>query len=491
MRALKTFLFLVILCGGTSHAQSISYIEKINSILNTFKGDTALQHAGWGFCLISDKSGETVASLDEKRSLQPASTTKILTTGAALSILGGDYTFKTRLAYKGTISKQGVLNGDVYIIGGGDPTLGFNRIPGVKDENQVTDAFEIALRKAGIKKIQGRIIADASHYEKAMQPNAWAWDDIANYYGAGPSGLNFRENQYNLYLKQGKNPGDSTKFSHTYPSIPDFVCYDDILSGPRGCPDNGYIYGAPYTCLRYLRGTIPPGDTLFCIKGSLPDPALLCAQMLAARFGKDAAAPLATTYYLLDEKKQTPDTSARKLVLTLASPPLRQIVMFTNLLSINLYAESLLKEIGKKVNGKGSTEEGLRVLKKFWQDRGVNLGGLFLLDGSGLSRYDAITAEQFATAMHQMRNDKAYKDFYASLPVAGVSGSLFNIGKGTPAQENMRAKSGYMTRVMSYAGYVRSKEGQDFSFSFIINNYSESAYSVKMKIEKLLVALSE
>ena len=478
-------------CAWESHAQSKPYLEKINSILNTFKDDTALQHAGWGFCLISDKKAEIVAGLDEKKSLQPASTTKILTTGAALSILGGDYTFKTKLAYKGTISKQGILTGDVYIIGGGDPTLGFNRIPGVKDDKQVIDAFEIALGKAGIKKINGRIIADATYYEKAMQPNAWAWDDIANYYGAGPSGLNFRENQYNLYLKQGKNPGDSTRFSHVYPAIPDFVCYDDITSGPKGCPDNGYIYGAPYTCLRYLRGTIPPGDTLFCIKGSLPDPALLSAQMLASRFAKDNYAPEATTYYLLEEQKRSPDTSGRKLIVTLVSPPLRQIVTYTNLLSINLYAECLLKEIGKKVNGKGSTEEGLRVLKNFWQNKGVNLGGLFLLDGSGLSRYDAITAEQFATAMHLMRNDKAFKDFYVSLPVSGSSGSLFNIGKGTSAEGNIHAKSGYMTRVRSYAGYVRNKDGQDFSFSFIINNYSESAYSVKMKIEKLLVALSE
>ena len=491
MQAVKYIFFFLVVFAIRSQAQSKEYIARINSIINTFQDDTALQHASWGFCLVSDKNGKVVDESESKKSLQPASTTKILTTGAALSILGGDYTFKTRLEYKGIISKGGELNGDIYIKGGGDPTLGFGRIPGVKNETQLMDAFERAIRKAGITKINGRIIADATCYEKSMQPNAWAWDDIANYYGAGPCGLTIRENQYNLYLHQGKNPGDSTKFVSTYPAIPGFRCYNDILSGPRGSGDNGYIYGSAYTYLRYLRGTIPPGDSIFCIKGSLPDPALQCAQMLAARFLSGGKIPDATTLYLLQEQNIFPDTSAKKLLITISSPPLREIVLFTNTLSINLYAETLLKEIGRKVSGKGSTEEGLRALKGFWQKKGLDLGGMFLLDGSGLSRYDAITAEQFANAMHFMKSESAFRDFYASLPVAGLSGSLFNIGKGSSAEGNIHAKSGYMTRVRSYAGYVRNKDGEDYSFAFIINNYSESAWSVKMKIEKLLVALSE
>ncbi len=491
MQKVIVFFVFIVTAITSCNAQSEAYLKNINAVLQSFEGDTALQHASWGFCLISDKDGKIISSNNEKRSLQPASTTKVLTTSAALSILGSDYTFKTRLAYKGKITKQGVLLGDVYVIGGGDPSIGFNRIKGVKNDKELIDAFEYVLRKAGINTIQGSIIADATYFERAMQPNAWAWDDIANYYGAGPSGLNFRENQYNLYLKQSKTPGEPCAYVCTYPLIPGLQCYSEIVSGAKGSGDEGYIYGASYSNLRYLRGKIPPGDTLFCIKGSLPDPALICAQLLAGRMTNGKVTPKATTVYLLQEQNNMPDTNSRTILLSIASPPLKELVKYTNIYSINLYAETLLKEIGKKVNGKGSTEEGLRVLKQFWLNKGIDLSGLFLLDGSGLSRYDAITAEQFAQAIHAMRSEKAFADFYLSLSVAGQFGALSSIGKGTVADGNIHAKSGYMTRVRSYAGYVRNKEGKEFSFAFIINNYSESAYSVKMKIEKLLIALAE
>jgi D-alanyl-D-alanine carboxypeptidase/D-alanyl-D-alanine-endopeptidase (penicillin-binding protein 4) len=492
---LKLLLWLVLMLPVRyADAQRNEYINKISNILNSLKDDTALIHSSWGFCLINDASGKTVLERDSKKSLQPASTMKVLTTGAALSILGSDFTFNTRLGYTGKLSGLGILNGDIYIKGGGDPTLGFNRIPGVKDENALLKSWLAAATRAGLRSLHGRVIADATYFEKAMQPNAWAWDDIANYFGAGPCGLSFHENQYTLFLKQGKKAGDSTKALYTNPRLLGLEAFqNEIVAGPPGSGDNGYIYGGPYTFRRDLRGTIPPGDSIFGIKGSLPDPALQLAYMFQNIMPYDVnwgGAKLATTYSL-KEMNTLPDTSHIHSLLVEKSPPLKTILLYTNTLSINLYAETLLKQIGKTKNGIGSTEAGLSALKAFWKSKGLDLGGMFVLDGSGLSRYDAVTAEQLASAMHIMRREAVFPDFYASLPVAGHTGSLSGIGKGTPAEGNIHAKSGYMSRVRSYAGYVRNKSGQDMSFCFMINNYSESAYSVKMKIEKLLVALAE
>jgi D-alanyl-D-alanine carboxypeptidase/D-alanyl-D-alanine-endopeptidase (penicillin-binding protein 4) len=203
-------------------------------------------------------------------------------------------------------------------------------------------------------------------------------------------------------------------------------------------------------------------------------------------------------YTLISKNKKAPtiiketDTIFKtQLIYTHISPKLSKIVYFTNTKSNNHYAESLLKTIGAVKSGKqGSTENGIEAVINFWKYRGVDVSGLHMEDGSGLSRANTITTKMQATVLSKIYRDSTiYTSFNASLPIAGKNGSMINLCKGTFAENNMRAKTGYINRARGYCGYVKTKSGKELAFSVLFNNYDCSPKDMKLKIEKLLVAL--
>lgn len=485
-------IFFAVLFATNVFAQDASYKAKVKAVVDEFKKDTAWRSASWGFSIVSAANGKTVAEHNSKQSLTPASSMKILTTGAAISILGSNHRFETFLEYQGTVNADGILDGNIIIRGGGNPCLGASRIPGYESFETLMHGWSEEVKKTGIKQIRGKIIADDTYFEDALIPSSWAWNDIGNYYGAAASGLSINENIYRIHLSSGANTGDDVKIVKTAPEIPGLTFVNELKTGRPGSGDSAYIFGVPFTYLRYLRGTIPPGRKDFIIKGSLPDPALFLAISLEKRLkekGIEVTASVATKRDLLAKGEKF--EGRINLMAKHGSPPLSDIIYHTNMQSINLYAEHLLKEIGKKIKNEGSTVAGIAAVTEFWRQRGLNTSeGLVMEDGSGLSHFDAVSAEQFTKALAIMHKENSFNDFYRSLPVAGISGSIAKICKGTEAEGNLCAKSGYMNRVRSYVGYVKNKKGELLAFAFIINNYTESPYAIKKKIEKLLVAIA-
>ena len=195
----------------------------------------------------------------------------------------------------------------------------------------------------------------------------------------------------------------------------------------------------------------------------------------------------------ISEKKDVLTYKPDLLFYTHTSPTLEKIVFYTNTKSNNHYAESLLKTIGAAKSGKqGSTDNGIKAVETYWRERGVDISGLHMSDGSGLSRANTITTKIQATVLSKIYRDSLiYPAFNASLPVAGKNGSMTNLCKGTFAENNMRAKTGYINRARGYCGYVKTKSGKELAFSVLFNNYDCSAKEAKLKIEKLLVALVE
>lgn len=455
--------------------------HKLQHYLNKLEKDADLKNASITFYAIHLSNGKEIAALNEEKSLTPASVTKVFSTASALSVLGKDKTFKTTLEYDGTIDSNGVLNGNLYIRGGGDPTLGS---PLFYKENPllfIKNWAEAIKNKSGIKEIKGSIIADVSLFENNI-PGGWAWGDIGNYYGAGTHALSIYDNTYELEFDT-RNPQNPV-LKNIYPKLPDYDLTNELETSTKQ-NDNSVIYGFPDSDERTIKGSIPSGKATFKVKGATPKPDKLVVWLLKEELKKQNVLFSSDTFILkIDLEK--------KIIHEHISPPLADIINQTNMKSINSYAECLLNHIALTKYPQASTSLGLDVMYQFLKDNKVKTEGLYLTDGSGLSRSNAIAAVHLVQVLQLMYNDKAnFETFKKSLPVAGKSGSIANICKGTSAEGRVFAKSGYMSRVRSYAGYVTTIKGEEIAFAVIVNNYNCSPAEMKAKIEKLFIALAE
>ncbi len=480
------FLFLYsFLLSSVLYAQEKAGIDKINAILAEYKADPQLKPAIVSFCVLNAKTGEQLMENNSKLAMTPASTMKIVTTSAALGMLGGSFRYETKLMVDGTFdSLTGIINGNLIIKGSGDPTLNSEYFKRKSDTTELVEVWAKALKEKGVKKITGKIIADNTCFDNNV-PGQWIWADMGNYFGAAPNGLSYNDNRIKLYFKTGAKYGDSVVLVKTIPEIPGLSFINKITTG--GKDDNAYIYGAPKQDERLLTGTLPPNKSSFEVEASMPDPAWYCAYALDKALNQIG---IATSKQM--EVSEKPSSKENKVLFVHRSPSMDKIVFQTNLHSNNLFAESLLKTISVKKNGYGSIYAGCDLVTAFWKARGVDVEGLFMVDGSGLSRANGISTFQQATLLSKIYKDEnIYASFNSSLPVAGQSGSLASLCKGSFAEKNMRAKSGYITRARGYAGYVKTKKGTELSFSVLFNNYNCSPSEAKHKIEKLLEALVE
>ena len=468
----------------------LSYSQSLNKEIENLKRDKNLKHATWSVYAVNSKTDSVIADYNGSISLIPASTMKIVTTGAALGMLGSDYVFKTQIQYDGLFdSISGILKGNIYIVGGGDPTLESTYFRDKKDSLTTIEKWALILKSKKIKRIEGAIIGDAEMFEDNIVPAQWIWGDIGNYFGAGASGLSYHDNKYIIRFKSG-DIGSKTSINSIQPPLEGLQFNNQVTAG--GNDDSAFIYGSPYSLYRKAEGTIPPNKKSYEVEGSIPDPALACAQALEQALKRNGViiTQKATTAKKL---KETDDykTINRKNLHAHYSPTLDKVVYWTNLKSVNLYAEHLLKFISYKKTGFGTEAKGAQLITNYWKDRGVDVSGFYMADGCGLARANVITTKTEVQILMKMIKDKNFDTFYKSFPVAGKSGSLGNLCEGTCAENNLRAKSGYISMARGYAGYVKNKKGDLICFSVIANNYECSATEMKQKLERILVAIAE
>lgn len=482
-----TVLFLCFSFGIFAQSQ----IERtIKNLVN----EPSLKNGSVGVAVIDVETGKLIAGHNANKSLTPASSLKVVTTGAALAILGPDFQFETKLEYDGILNEDGTLKGNLYLTGFGDPTLGSSEYEEVPDLEKTMELFCTEIQKAGIKKIEGLIIGDASYFGTAASGATWAYEDLGNYYGAGAYGLNILENMYYIKLQQKAKLGSQPPVANTEPSIPNLLLINELTSAEKGSGDNAYVFGAPHNYTAYIRGTIPVGSKIFTIKGAIPDPPFLAAHslMYALEAKGVTTSRQATTQLQLKTEQQIKTKSKRITIYTHKSPTLKNIVKETNLKSVNLFCEAMLRTLGKKNNGEGTAEAGMEVLLGFWKKKGLKTDGFFMEDGSGLSPYNAVSTQHLATVMRLIYRDEFLREaFYDSLPIAGKSGALRYRLKGTKAQNNLRAKSGGLKRVRSFTGLVKSASGKQLAFSVIVNNYSGGSGKVLKRMETFMASLAE
>ena len=452
--------------------------SKVQSALNRLADASGMKVARLGFHLIDAKTGDTLLARDAGKTFLPASTMKIVSTGAALYLSGPDYRFRTRIIAAGKV-ETGVLKGHLIIRGGGDPTLA------EFGPDKVFADWLKALREQEITGVTGGVIGDARCFGYQRAADGWHYADLANYYAAGACGLSFRLNSYEIVFKPG-SPGQPARFVRTNPPLPGVDFTNEMLTGSPKSGDNGYVYGAPYATRLTLRGKVPAGNRYFSIKGALPDPAKFAAQSFSTYLKKNnvSVGGEATTFREASELFPLPE----KEIAISESKPLRELIKSTNFKSRNLHAESLFRTIaGKK---KAGLDDATKKALEFYKARGIDTSGLKIDDGCGLSRLNQITPEQLTSILRVLNQGEHGEVFRLSLPAAGREGTLKSIGGGTIAEGKIRAKSGTIDRVKCYAGYVSAKSGREYIFAVMVNGYSGSYSPVKKGLTQVFTSMA-
>ncbi|HZJ80499.1 MAG TPA: D-alanyl-D-alanine carboxypeptidase, partial [Dysgonamonadaceae bacterium] len=328
--------------------------------------------------------------------------------------------------------------------------------------------------------------------------NEWTWIDMGNYYAAGAYGISVFDNSYRLFFNT-IDRNSSPKILRTEPEVKGLTFTNYLKLNTTGS-DNGYIYGAPFSYNRVLRGNIPAGRTSFSIKGDIPDPGLMLGQTLASELDKRGIRVTEVETAHLDYINNTANSSGARTINYRVgevlhvhqSRPLTDILGEVNVESNNHYAEHLIRTIGRNQNPdiySDALEEGIKYVNKHWIESGISTSSLFMHDGCGLAPQNAASAELFCDLLVYMHNRSDYaKDFFASLPLAGRDGTLKSFMNSTKYRGKVRAKSGSIGGVQCYAGYLIDGNKR-YAFTIMVNKFTGSRSAVRKSIEQFIESL--
>lgn len=454
----RSLFFFFTLSQSISFAQSPA--QRLSQSFSRLTDDPQAKYALTSICVLDAKTGKQVFARNENIGMATASTLKTITAATAFSLLGKDFQYQTTLGYSGSLGADGVLKGDVIISGGGDPTLGSSRYENSK-ESTVLSLWVAAIKAAGIKRIEGKVIGDDHIWGSQSTPDGWTWQDIGNYYGAGPSALSWRENQFDIKLRAGS----TVAVIKTVPEMPYLTIVNELKPGSAGSGDNAYAYLPPLSSIAYLRGSWGRDIQKSGISVALPDPAFEAAfrlQDTLEKAGIDVKQQPTTARLLSAEQTTLPEIKVK--LSTINSPTLSEIVFWLNKKSVNLYAEHLLRTIAWKAGIAATTSNGAATEIKFWVNKGLDKNALNIIDGSGLSPATRVTTAAMATILFQAQQEDWFQDFCKSLP----------------ENNGMKLKSGTINDVSAFAGYYTADNGSKYVIVININNYSGSGINSKL-----------
>ena len=420
-------------------------------------------------------TGEVIDDYRSDKVVPPASVMKLLTTAACLEIMGPGFQFPTLLEHTGVID-NGVLRGDLYIRGGCDPSLGW------EGKTAFLTKWVKAVRAAGIKKIEGAVIADMTMLDGEAQNPGWLCEDAGNYYAPGIFALNYYGNTMNIVLKSGE-PGTVATVMKTEPQVYDIVFINRIRCD-RIQYDGAFVSGLPYSKERYLTGAVPSNLGTFGVKGDLPNPGLLLARHFTSRL-REAGIPVEKEAdYMPDYNPLLPK---RKEIYTHYSDPLSELIKETNVNSNNLYAEALFRYLGTRYTLPGTIHNSQDILRDYWRRRGVSVQNAIIKDGCGLAPQDAVSAKAFVQLLTIMYHSKNADAWINSLPVSGKSGTLTSLCPGTALEGKIHAKSGTIAGTKNFAGYIDMPNGDTWAFAVLINSAPGKAKKIQNVIQQYLL----
>ncbi|RYZ19535.1 MAG: D-alanyl-D-alanine carboxypeptidase/D-alanyl-D-alanine-endopeptidase [Chitinophagaceae bacterium] len=465
----QILLATALLASTVSVAQGVE--SRLKQAWERFEGDSQLR-AGIASIYVADaQTGAVVFERNSRIGLAPASSQKVITAASAYSLLGTNFRYVTELACDSALY-AGSSNGDLYLIGNGDPTLGSWRWTSTRPDSVLKRFVAAAVKR--IKGTYRDLVLPQRNWNTEVIPPGWIWEDLGQYYGAGAQVLNWHENQFDLKLRSGTHIGDSVVAIATVPKLADSIAVL-VRSAAPGTGDQTYFYPANNGLPLTLRGTIPINQPGFIVSGSLPDPQL----SLAAAFTQALREAGARSKGGIRR-----DSKSFKVTVLerYQSPPLDSIVFWFMRKSINLFGEALIKTIAagsdttQEVNGikleAAETSKGASRIRGFWRQNGIDPAELRLRDGSGLSPENRVTTRAQVQVLQYARKQSWFPGFYLALP----------------EYNGMKLKSGTIGGVKAYCGYHTSKAGVTYTVSFLVNNYNGSEREI---VQKMYAVLNE
>lgn len=455
-----SILFCLSIYISNSCAQDVP--QRLKTAFTAFENDPQLKFAISSLYVMEAENGKLVFEKNGFLGLAPASTQKIITSVSAFELLGKSFRYQTHFAFNPACSS-------LVVTPSGDPTFGSERWESTRPSSIKQKL--ISFLQPNAKNINA-VQINTSNWEQQSIPDGWIWQDIANYYGAGASPFNWRENQFDILLQSGKQIGSEVKIVGTSPNLFDYQLQSEVKSAATGSGDNAYVYfPVDGSKAATITGTIPVNENQFVISGSLPDGLKQFVGELNNALQQQQYT--SQTYLYTTEQAATCDTLLNKDNYTFSSPPLDSMIYWFNKKSINLYGEAFTKTIAHEKYGYGSTDSGISVIKNFWKNKGLDVLELNMVDGSGLSPLNRVTTHAQVEILRYAKKQDWFSAFYQSLP----------------EYNGMKMKSGTIRNVKGFCGYHRSKAGKEYVFSFLVNNYNGSATALVRKMYKVLDCL--
>jgi serine-type D-Ala-D-Ala carboxypeptidase/endopeptidase (penicillin-binding protein 4) len=460
-------------------------VRALQKDLASYYRAPAFQNAVWGVLVRSLRTGETLFAINPGTLLMPASNMKVVTTAAAAERLGWDFTFRTSVFATGPV-EGGVLKGDLVVVGSGDPTLGGRPTDGPS----VVDRWAEAICERGITAIEGRIIGDDNALDDEGLGNGWAWDDLAYGYSTPIGGLDFNENLVRLTFTPGAAAGDPAAVE-ARPDGSGLEISAAVRTVAKGGETDINLRRLPGSRKLEVTGSVPVGSTDVSQTVSVDNPTEFTVLALRrALIGRGVA--VSGDAVDVDTLAVPPDVSSAETIVTYTSPPLAQIAKILLKVSQNLYADTLLKVIGRPMaGGPANARDGRKAVQDVLRGWGITPNRYIQADGSGLSRYNYLTASVLVDVLTRMYRDERHRAaFTDALPSAGVDGTLAGRMKDTKAQGNARAKTGSIANTRSLSGFVTSADGEPLVFSMIANNFNVPSSDATAAIDRAVVRLA-
>ncbi len=449
--------------------------------LEAIFADTAFRHAHWGVAVESAETGAVLFEQNRDKFFMPASNMKLATGAAALEALGPDYRFRTTLAASGPI-RNGVLQGDLVVIGGGDPTISARF--GEGDARTVFRAWADSLRAKGVQRVAGSVVGVDTAFDAITLGRGWAWDDLGSYYAAEISALEFNEGAVQTTVFPGSRTGVPGAVSFDPPTGYLPVDNGTVTIAAGGEPDIDFDRD-PNGPGIIVTGEIP-ADTFVQRDLAVRDPTRFFVSMLRETLRSTGIAVDGPAMVMADlhEPARAPEP-----VFVHQSPPLREVLPGLMKPSQNQIAEIFLKTLGRELRGAGTSRDGVAAVDSIFRSWGLPAAELIMADGSGLSRYNYVTPELLMGLLKHMLRSPNWEVWYASLPIAGIDGTLRNRFRDTPAEGRIRAKTGTIANTRALSGYLNTESGEWLVFSMIVNNSDQGSRNADRLVEEALLRL--
>ena len=470
----------LVACAAKRPAANADSTAQLRTEILAETRKSGVSRGSWGIVVDSLDRRDRLVDVNARTLFVPASIAKLVSVATAAEAVGWDYRFETSLFTTGSIS-QGRLFGDLLIVGSGDPSIGGR---GGGD----LSALVAAVKAAGFERIEGRIVGDDDALEEPRPQLSWAWDDLGYTTGAIFGALNLAENRTIATVAAGLTAGAPAAVTLESRAEARTIV-NRVVTGPAGSPSLVWPEQRPGETGLTIAGSLPLGAQPFQLGISIGNPTLWFASVLRKRLIEEGIIVTGDAVDI-DDLAPPPDRSDAMMLFTYRSPTLAEIAQPLLKESINLYAEAFMRLNSDKgaFPTNDAALEGLRKRLTAW---GVPEGSYQLVDGSGLSRRDAISPEAIMTVLRRMADNSSASPFVSALPVAGVDGSLTTRMKGTTAEGNVRAKTGTMSNIRSLAGYVTTRGGEHLAFVIVINNFEGTGAAANQAIDAIAVRLAE